>query len=390
MPNSYGIDIPTKVIFGPGRLRELGEISSGLGKKAFVIMDPFLRDSKIAGQVLDGLRKNGVKFKEWYDVVSNPRAETIDAAAELARTENCDHVVALGGGSSLDSAKAVCIVATNAGSSWDYTIREGTTVPEITHPVLPLLTIPTTAGTGSEVTPYAVVSNPKETMKATIADRRIFPAVSLVDPELHISKPKALTASTGLDAFAHAFEAFISIHSNPWTDTLALESIRLFARSIETCCSDGKNLEARVQMAESCYLAGIALGHIGVTLPHVIGQALGALKDAPHGAAVAAATVEVVRWTLPVASEKLAQVAAVLDPNVTKLPMEEQAARLPDILTSLYARIGVTDTFTTFGLTNEEVENLADVAFKAFERDVERHPKLATHSDVIDITRKCL
>ena len=388
---SFEFSFPTKVIMGEGRLSELGLLAKANGKKAFLVYDPFLKGSETLEKIIKNLEENGMGVVEFNDISPNPRNTSIDAGTELCLKEQCDVVVAIGGGSAIDSAKANALVATNGGTCWEYTERAGEDVTRPTKRGLPLIVVPTTAGTGTEATSFAVVNNPAEKRKCTIITPYIYPDIALVDPLIMTTIPSMITALTGLDTFAHALESYISVNATPISEMLSLYSIELFAKSIRTAVNEGENVEARDQMALACGLGGAAIGTAGVTLPHALGQPLGALTDAPHGGTLAACFPQIIEWTLPYAEDKLAKVAGILDPSLDRdLSDTEKSSELPRILCELYQDLHVDVSFGKYGLKESEIEALADLCFVGFLQDVKAHPKPVTREDVIYLINKCM
>ncbi len=386
----FGINFPVNVIVGAGKLKMLGEISKEYGKKAFLLYDPFLRDSDTIEAIKKDLQENGINFFEFFDVVPNPRNTTIDHGAELCKENECDFVIAIGGGSAIDSAKAIALVMTNGGTCWEYTERQNEDVTRPKNKALPIIVIPTTAGTGTEATPCSVINNPSLKKKCTIINPAIFPTVSIVDPEIMESVPPMLTALTGIDTFAHAFEAYISKNANVWSETVSLKSIELFAKSIRKAVKDGDDMEARAEMAFACTLGGWAIALAGVCMPHALGQPLSAFTDAPHGGTLAACIPQIIEWTLPYAEEKLAKVATIFDPSLIGLDQKAQAEKLPEIMHELYEDLQIEVSFGGYGLKEEDIPAFIDLAYTAFKQDIDCHPKPATKEDVEMLVRKCL
>ena len=390
MRKPYVVDLPTRLSFGVGAFDAVGAEVGRFGRRAFVMLDPFLKGSPLEERMGRQLAEAGVKASKWYDIVPNPRAASCDAAAAEAVRSGCDVVLAVGGGSTIDAAKAVALVAVHGGEAWDYTTRAGVEHRDPKLPGLPIVAVPTSAGTGAEVTPFAVLSRPDLKLKATIKNPGCAPVVAIVDPALHVSKPPHLTASTGVDTFLHAFEGFLGSQSNGWTETVGLRAMQLFAIHIRTACREGSNLAARAGMAEACYLAGLSLASIGVGIPHSLGQALGALKDAPHGEACAAFLVPTVRWTLPAGAEKLALVATIFDNGLRSHSVGQQAEALPALLDKLLSDIGLTSGAGTLGLSPSEVGDLVDVAFANYWRGIERWIRPGYRSDILELAKASL
>lgn len=386
----YSVTLPTKLFYGAGSINSVGEKVASYGKKVFLMVDPFLRGGVLASKIISSIKEKGVEVIEFYDIVPNPRNTTIDGAIETVKQEKCDVIAAVGGGSAIDSAKAVALVAVHGGKCWEYTERLGENVKRPNTKGLPLIVVPTTSGTGTEATPFAVINNPELHLKCTIVNHVTYPDIAIVDPEILVSKPPKLTALTAIDTFAHAFEAYISIHATPWVEMVALESIRLFAENIRECYKNGSNIEARAKMAFSCSLGGIAIANAGVTIPHALGQPLSALTDAPHGGTIAACINQVIEWTLPVCEDKFGKIAEIFDPSLCNLSAPEKARKLPEILRALFAEINVTDTFGSYGLKEDQIGKFADIVFTSFNQDLLCHPKkIQGKQDVIDIIKMC-
>ncbi|NYH11858.1 iron-containing alcohol dehydrogenase [Pseudomonas moraviensis] len=387
---AFKASLPLTLDFQVGAIKHIGEKVEPFGKMVFLMIDPFLQDSDLVAQITGSLVERGIGVVDFYDIVPNPRHTTIDHAVVMVREAGCDVVVAVGGGSAIDSAKAVAFVAVHGGRCWDYTERLGETVTRPQSRGLPLLVVPTTSGTGTEATPFAVINNPELGLKCAIVNPFIYPNVALIDPQILVSKPPKLTALTAIDTFCHALEAFISIHCTPWVEMVALEAIRLFAANALRCVQQGEDLEARASMAFASTLGGMAIASAGVTVSHALGQPLGAMTDAPHGGTVAASTPYVVSWTLPVCTDKFARVAGILEPSTLSLTEGDRALRLPDILKSLFASLGVTDTFRSYGLRPEQVDDFALTVWTSFNQDLACHPKKINNKDeVADIVRMC-
>ena len=388
---AFQASLPVKLDFEVGAIRRMGEKVAPYGNKVLLMVDPFLQGSELVAQVLGSFAERGISAVEFYDIVPNPRHTTIDRAVTLVRDSGCQVVVAIGGGSAIDSAKAVAFVAVHGGSCWDYTERLGEPVTRPQARGLPLLVVPTTSGTGTEATPFAVINNPGLGLKCAIVNPHIYPDVALIDPQILVSKPPRLTALTAVDTFCHALEAYISIHATPWVEMVALEAIRLFAANALRCVEQGDDLEARARMAFASTLGGMAIAGAGVTVSHALGQPLGAMTDAPHGGTVAASTAQVIRWTLPVAADKFARVAEILDPSTHTLAEGLRAARLPEIVSAHFARLGVRDTFGSYGLKPEQVDEFAQVVWTSFNQDLACHPKpIRDQQEVAEIVRQCL
>lgn len=385
------IDMPVAISFGEGKLGELGSLAARYGKKAFLLYDPFLIGSKMIKDVKADLRENGLDVVEFNDVSPNPRNTVIDKAVELCLAENADLVISIGGGSAIDSAKAVAVVAKNGGKCWEYTIRKNEYIAVPENGKLPLIVVPTTSGTGTEATAFAVINNEEKHLKATICHEALYANMAIVDPVIMSSMPPRITALTGIDAFSHAFESYTNRAATPFSEMIALESIRLFAENIRECVKDGSNLKARAGMALASTLGGMAITHVPTSLPHGMGQPLSGLTDAPHGGSIAVCISQIINWTLPYGQAKYAKVAEIVDPSVAGLSEEEKANKLGTILADLFEEIlGTKLTMSDYGLKEDQVETMADMIMTCYFLDCEGNPRVPTREDLIGLIRECM
>ena len=382
---------PVQLMVGPGKRKKLGNIAGKYGTKAFAVFDPFLKESEVCQDILNDLTAHGIEYTTFFDIVPNPRNTSIDEGVRQCWEADCQMVLAIGGGSAIDTAKAIAMTAHFGGTCWEYTERQGEEVKRPDTPGLPLIAIPTTAGTGTEATQFAVINNPSQVRKCTIVNPVIYPCVSIIDPELMQSIPRQLTALTGIDTFAHAFEAYICTDHNPFSDALALHAMELFAKSIRRAAHDGNDLEARGMMAMSCALAGVAFSNAGVCLPHALGQPLSAFTDAPHGGTLAACIPQVIEWTVPYAQERFARVAEILDSAAVQgLNEQQKAEALPRLMAQLYDDLDVHVSFSGYGLREEDLDAFVDLCFVAYQQDMDHHPKPVTREAVYELVRKCM
>ncbi|MCD6155518.1 MAG: iron-containing alcohol dehydrogenase [Candidatus Atribacteria bacterium] len=388
--SGFEFGVPTRVMFGWGEIRSVGKVVKEYGKKALIVADPFLKDT-VAEEVRSELQKNGIESIIFSDVVPNPPSEKIDAGAALAKDSKCEVIVGIGGGSALDTAKGIAVVAGSGGSSWDYVFRSDHEVHTPAKSTLPIIAIPTTAGTGSEVTRYAVITNTKLKEKSTIIHPRIFPKVAVVDPSLTVTMSPHLTATTGFDAFAHAVEAFISKKSNPYSNLVAIEAIRLLVKNLPVAVADGENAEARIKVAYSATLAGIAISHAGTALPHAIGQAIGGRYNAPHGATLAGCFLEVMKRTFIAAPEKFADLLEAMGEKAPEMSIRMKAEKAVEIIERFVNDIGLRDIkFSRYGMKKEDIDNIVESIFKGYKQDVDVHPKKFTREELKELLENTL
>ncbi len=272
-----------RILFGPGTLSEVGPAARGLGRRALVVTG---KSAERAGPLLAALAGAGVA-QVGFVVPGEPTTEMVRAGMRLAQAEACDLVIGFGGGSAIDAAKAIAALATNGGDPLDYMEGVGPGKP-LSQPALPVIAIPTTAGTGAEVTRNAVVASPEHRVKASLRSPHMLPRLALVDPELTHSMPPEVTAGTGLDALTQLIEPFVSHRANPLTDAFCREGIVRAARSLRRAYAHGDDAAAREDMALASLCGGLALANAGLGAAHGLAAPLCGMFPAPHGATCAA------------------------------------------------------------------------------------------------------
>lgn len=307
----------TKVVFGRGASAAAGaELRTAGLRKAIIITDAFIASSGMLDTLTGGLQDAGIDYVVFGKVQSDPSSEILEEALDCLKASGCDAVIGIGGGSSMDTAKGVRILATNGGNIFDYD-NSPTGGKVFRKQGLYLICVPTTAGTGSEVTPYAIITNKKENRKATITSARNYPEAALLDPELTLGLPKGITASTGMDAFAHALGGYTSNRvigapgSTVYTDTLALKAMELIARYLRTAVHCGSNYEARENMMMASLLGAMA-ANAGGDACHGLGHALGAVYHIPHGIACSAGMPYVMEYNAVACPERFATIARAM------------------------------------------------------------------------------
>lgn len=285
----FSLNIPTKVMFGCGEIRNLAtEVLPG--KKAMIVISAgsSMRKYGYLDKIINLLKENDVDSIVFDKIQPNPIKEHVMEGAAICKEMKCDMLVGLGGGSSIDSAKAIAIMACNDGDYWDY-MQSGSGKGRLVSKALPVIAIPTTSGTGTEVDPWTVITNPENNEKIGFGCEITFPYLSIIDPELMVSVPPQLTAYHGFDAFLHAAEGFIANCATPISDLYALEAIRLLYKYLPVAVNDGKNLKARAKVAWADTLAGMVESTSSCTSEHSMGHAISAYyPELPHGAGLIA------------------------------------------------------------------------------------------------------
>ena len=280
---SFEFATATRIIFGSGALSQIGTIARDLGRRALIVTGS---DTARASPLIQLLEKAGIASIP-FPVTGEPVPDTVTRGVALARSEQCDLVIGFGGGSAIDAGKAVAAMMTNDGELLDYLEVIGRGRP-LSKPSAPFIAIPTTAGTGAEVTRNAVLGSPGHRVKVSLRSPLMLPRVALVDPALTLDLPPAITASTGLDALTQLLEAYVSIRANPMTDALCEQGIRIAARSLEKTFTTPRDLAAREDMSLAAMYSGIALANAGLGAVHGFAAPIGGMFPAPHGAVCAA------------------------------------------------------------------------------------------------------
>jgi alcohol dehydrogenase class IV len=329
------------------------------------------------------LKEAGAEVEHFDGVVPNPTTDSISAGVEVAKELGADVVLGVGGGSSMDTAKAIAVEATHPGTAWDY-IWCSENQP--TEKTLPIIAVTTTSGTGSQFTQVAVLTNPAEKNKSAIYNSHVYTKVGIVDPELMVTVPKHVTASTGFDVFCHAFESYLHVNASPYTDLLALEAIRLVAKYLLIVVEDGSNIKAREAMAWADSLAGLCIANAGVTLPHGIGMTIGGYcPHVMHGEALAATYPEFTRFTYPYAVEKFATMGRIFDPDLEDESDEAAAERSCEVVDDLMKKIGMWLSLEGLGVSEDEVVAIAD--HSQVLPDYTNNPRVATRDEIYEMLK---
>lgn len=374
MPDSIGtLRLPARVHLGVGARAQLAEIAAAHGRRVLAVVDPFLVGTPVLDEIVASLTAAGLEVRLHADVMPELPVHTIAAGAAVAREHDTELIVAIGGGSALDAAKLIALLHTHDGPLSRYYGEN--LVP---GPVVPIIAVPTTAGTGSEVTPVAVVSDPDRELKVGISSPYLVPAAAVVDPELTLGAPASVTAFSGIDALVHAVESFTARSLAPdWSATqpvftghnVLIEPIALGAAShlgpwLPVAVQEPANLQAREHVAQGSLLGGIAFGSTGTHLCHALQYPIGAMTKTPHGLGTGLLlpyVVDVLRRD-PAVADQLARIGAALE----DLPVAEASAeRTLDRIAQINHDIGVPDTLATIGVQRDQLPQIADLALRS-------------------------
>lgn len=338
IPVAHVFRCPGKIVTGRGCSEQVGGLAAELGiKKALLVTDPNVRAAGGVDRVVQSLAAAGLVAVLYDGVRTEPVLEYVDEALAALRREGCDGVVAVGGGSAIDTAKAAAALATSGGRLPDYQV-----VDRFRAPALPLIAVPTTAGTGSEVTRVAVVTDQQRGVKMMLMSDALLPRVAVDDPLLTVSAPPGPTAAAGIDALTHAIEAYVSRRAQPLTNTLALAAMEAIVRSLPVAWRDGGDLDAREQMMAAQLQAGLAFSNSSVALVHGMARPLGAHFGVPHGMANAMLLPTVMRWSLSGAPARYARVAEAMGvPAQRREPDEARARRGAEVVAALVRELEI-------------------------------------------------
>lgn len=376
--------LPSKNLLGRGCLQELGpEIENFNFKKAMVVTDKVLVENGIVQKVTDQLENINVDFIVYDEVKPNPTTEQVHTGVRLLQEENCDFILSIGGGSPQDCACAMSIIATNGGDIRDY---EGVNKSEKLG--FPTIAVNTTAGTSAEITINYVITDEDRGVKMVCVDKNCLAVLSVNDPELMVDKPASLTAATGMDALTHAIEAIVTPGATPVTDATALEAVKIIFDYLPTAVKDGKNIEAREQMANACFLAGMAFSNAGLGYVHAMAHQLGGIYDLPHGVCNAMLLPIVERENAKYAPEKFRLIAEKLGFDATGKSDEEASEFVLQKITQLSEEVDIPKSLKDLGVENPDLDLLAENSLK--DACAPGNPFMPTKEQTIEMFKEIL
>lgn len=376
---------PVQVVFGEGCVRELASPLQSFGKHALLVTGGGPTSRSPAVDLLsEALEGKGIALSRFSEVRPDPDIETVERGAAFARERGCDFVIGLGGGSPMDAAKIIAALLTNDGdpASWEGVGR----VPRRPGP---LVCIPTTAGTGSEVTSIAVITGGKRRQKMSIVSHHLYPMLAAIDPELTYSMPPGLTASTGMDALTHAVESYVARRAWEPTRALALKAAQLIFSNLERACCDGSDAEARRNLSMGSFLAGMAITASGLGLAHALAHALGSHCGMAHGTANAILLPHVMRFNLPSCPELYRELAAALGLEVSGVPARRAAEAAADAVRELVDALPIPSGLKEAGVVETSVESVAAEAFLNT-RLRSSNPRETVLEDLVEVLRAAL
>ena len=381
---SYKFFMTAISLMGADCLKDAGDQVGELGfKKALIVTDKVLGQIGIVKKVTDVLDNKNIEYAIYDETKPNPTVKNVNDGLALLKEKECDFVISLGGGSAHDCAKGIALLATNGGEIKDY---EG--VDKSKKPQLPMVGINTTAGTGSEMTLFAIITDEERHIKMALVDKHLTPIIAVNDPMLMLAMPKSLTAATGMDALTHAIEAYVSTSATPITDACAEKAIELISNYLVNAVENGQDVEARDMMAYAEYLAGMAFNNASLGYVHAMAHQLGGFYNLPHGVCNAILLPHVQEYNKATSASRLAKIAKIMGGNIEGLTDEQGADLCIDIIKSLSQTIGIPEGLGVLGVKESDFETLATNALN--DACSLTNPRKGNLEEVIAIFKKAM
>lgn len=381
---SYKFFMPAISLMGADCLKDAGDQVGELGfKKALIVTDKVLGQIGIVKKVTDVLDNKNIEYAIYDETKPNPTVKNVNDGLALLKEKECDFVISLGGGSAHDCAKGIALLATNGGEIKDY---EG--VDKSKKPQLPMVGINTTAGTGSEMTLFAIITDEERHIKMALVDKHLTPIIVVNDPMLMLAMPKSLTAATGMDALTHAVEAYVSTAATPITDACAEKAIELISNYLVNAVENGEDVEARDMMAYAEYLAGMAFNNASLGYVHAMAHQLGGFYNLPHGVCNAILLPHVQEYNKATSASRLAKIAKIMGGNIEGLTDEQGADLCIDMIKSLSQTIGIPEGLGVLGVKESDFETLATNALN--DACSLTNPRKGNLEEVIAIFKKAM
>lgn len=384
MNRQFDFLMPSVNFFGPGVIAKIGDRAKMLNMhKPLIVTTEGLSkiDNGPVKQTIASLEKAGVDYAVFTGAEPNPKIRNVQAGKKMYQDENCDSIITVGGGSAHDCGKGIGIVLTNGDD-----ISKLAGIETLKNPLPPLMAVNTTAGTGSELTRHAVITNEKTHLKFVVVSWRNIPLVSFNDPMLMLDIPKDITAATGCDAFVQAIEPYVSVDHNPITDSQCKEAIQLIQIALPEVVANGHNIEARTKMVEAEMLAGMAFNNANLGYVHAMAHQLGGQYDAPHGVCCALLLTTVEEYNLIACPERFAELAKVMGFDTTGLTLYEAAQKSIDGMREMCRLVGIPSSIKEIGAKPEDFEMMAKNALK--DGNAFSNPRKGTVEDIVKLYQK--
>ncbi|MGX9134379.1 iron-containing alcohol dehydrogenase [Rummeliibacillus sp. JY-2-4R] len=378
----YIVNSPGTIIYGKNAFDEVGEYAKKLGTKALIISDPIMDQLGIVSQCASLLKTKGLESAAYLGVTSEPVDTYVSKGLDILESEECDVIISVGGGSCIDTAKAIAVVATNGGYIGDYMNRQK--LAEISP--IPHIAIPTTAGTGSEATDATIITNTTNDVKMMIKQPAFLPIVAIVDPILTLTTPPSITAATGIDALSHAIESYLSRLAHPYSNMLALSAVELIVNNILTVYEQGDNIEAREAMSIGSLQAGLSFSNASVALVHGMSRPIGALFHVPHGISNAMLLPAVLEYSKEDCIDQLADIGQYFNKEEKELTKNELSNLVIESIKVLCKKMNI-GNLQKWGIEKDAFyEVIPKMATDALESgSPANNPKIPSYEELIDL-----
>ncbi|MFZ5754107.1 MAG: iron-containing alcohol dehydrogenase [Bacillota bacterium] len=373
----FDFDAKLNIRFRPGAVKEIGKELKKMGfKKALVVTDPGVLKAGLHNGLIKSLVDENIEYETFSDVEPNPRDISIEKAAKLAKELQIDVVIGIGGGSSLDTAKGVGFLLTNPGRVKDYNGKD-----KVKNEPIPIIAIPTTAGTGSEVTANAAITDAEDHVKMSVRSPKIIPSLAVLDPELLATLPQKVAAYSSMDALIHAIESYLSRGANAFSDFFNLKAIELISKYIRPFCAEPSNIEAAGNMLIGSMLAGLGISNTGTGNAHALGRALGGEYDMAHGLACSVVFPHVMKFNAVSQPDKYVDIAKAMGLITDGLTKKQIAEKVVEEIFALMDDLKIEKNLNTLNVKKESFERMAQVAIS----NVKPNPRKTTLEDLVQL-----
>ncbi len=381
---SFRYEIPTIIEFGNGAIKKLPDhVKAFNGSKVLIVCDPGVLNAGVVARLSEPLNSAGIPYVIFSEIEPDPAIDSVDKGLHIAKEESCDIVIGVGGGSSLDTAKAVGLMLNNPGHIRDYV-----GIDMVPNPSVPVIAVPTTAGTGSEITIWSVLSDKEQKVKLSVGSVYNCPDLALADPELTTTLPPHITAATGMDALTHALESYVNTATQPISEGLSVQSMKMIADNLCLAVVQGENLEARSNMLLASLIAAMAFNSTRLGLAHALAIPLGAHFKIPHGTVNAILLPEVMKFNLIGNQKKFAEIASIFGVDTYHMTEREAAEEAVEAIRQLKNDIGIHETLSDYGVTESDLDFIAKEAMLS--GNVAVNPRKPTLEDFKNICRAAM
>ena len=376
--------MPTEIVFGSGSVSQTADIVKKLGgDTVLLITDKGVWENGVLDNIEASLKHGNIEYRVFHEVESDPTIQGVKKATGILKEIRANVVIGVGGGSSIDTAKAVATMGTNEGEIFDY-VGFG----RIKKKPLPIIAIPTTSGTGSEATFWSVLADKTNNIKASVGGWEVMPSVAVLDPELTLTLPPHITATTGMDALCHAMESYVAKSTQPISEGMSIQAMKLIARSLRRAVTRGDDIKAREDMLMASLIAAFAFNITRLGLAHALAIPFGAHFHIPHGTVNAILLPWVMEYNLPAATDKYIEIAQIFGEDISGLSPMDAASKSVEAIKKLNMDIGITAGLKDWGVTEADLEKIAEAAYKS--DNVTVNPRSSTVKDLVGIGKKAL